>query len=237
MSTAATKPRRSSHIGGFLGNAKGGDTRSPGVRARSRSRSLIILAALLVLGFGLATAFMVTRAGDKVSVLAVGSGVTKGHIIERSDLISQSVSGVPNAILVDQVDSVVGRTTTVDLVDGQILSSGMVTTTPTPNEGESMVGLSLDPTRVPSSGLTAGDIVDVIAVPGGDQGGKANQTDLDAPTVLASRATVYAIEGLATDGGQMLLTVVVADSDANKVAAYSTNSRVAVVEVTSSGGN
>lgn len=234
---SATTKSQEPRIGGFLGNRETSTSRPRGVRSRSRSTSLITLAALLVLGFGLATAYLVTSAGDKVSVLVMGTDVPKGHVVERADLVSQSVSGVPNAISVDQINYVVGHTATVDLVQGQLLTESMVTTAPTPGEGQAVVGLSLDPTRAPSSGLSAGDVVDVIAVIGGEQGGRTNQTDLDAPTVLASGATVYSIEGLATDGGQMLLTLVVDAADANKVAAYSTSNMVAVVEVTAGGGN
>ena len=107
----------------------------------------------------------------------------------------------------------------------------------------STVGLALDPTRVPSSGLDPGDIVDVIAVPnsetdsetgGGARG--AGATTLANPTVLARAATVYAVQGLATDGGKVLLTVVVDIREAGSVAAYSTSNRVAVVEVAAGGG-
>ncbi len=231
MSTTAKTPARS---GGFLGSD--GAKRARTVRPRARSKSLITLAALLVLGFGLATAYMVTSAGEKASVLVMGTDVPKGHVVERSDLVSQSVAGVVDAIAVEDVESVVGHTATVDLVEGQILTTTMVTSTPMPGEGQAVVGLSLDPTRVPSSGLDAGDTVDVIAVLGGEQGGKPNEADLDAPTVLTNAATVYSVEGLATDGGQLLLTLVVDAGDANKVAAYSTSNLVAVVEVTPGGG-
>lgn len=232
--SVSTKTAPTSRSGGFLSNGRG-SVRSRGARTKSRSKSLIVLAALLVLGFGLATAYLVTRAGDKVSVLVVGTEVPKGHVVQREDLVSQSVSGVAGAIPVDQVNDVVGHTATVDLVEGQILTHSMVTSAPTPGEGQALVGLSLDPTRVPSAGLDAGDVVDVIAVSGGEQGGKPNQADLDAPTVLSAGATVYSIEGMATDGGQMLLTLLVDEADANKVASYSTSNLVAVVEV--SAGN
>lgn len=203
-------------------------------RARPRSRSLLVLAALLVVSFALATAYLVTRAGDKVSVLSVSTAISKGHVIERADLVSVAVSGIAGAVPVEATDTVVGKTTTVDLVKGQVLTQGMVTTTPTPATGQSTVGLALDPTRVPSSGLDAGDIVDVIAVPNSEAGG--GRATLANPTVLARAATVYAVQGLATDGGKVLLTVVVDTKEAGPVAAYSTSDRVAVVEVAAGGG-
>ena len=204
-------------------------------RGRPRSRSLLVLAALLVLGFALATAYLVTRAGDKVSVLSVGTPISKGHMIERADLISVAVSGIDGAVPVEATDDVVGKTAAVDLVKGQVLTEDMVTSTPTPATGQSTVGLALDPTRVPSSGLDTGDVVDVIAVSSSDTGG-GGRAILANPTVLARAATVYAVQGLATDGGKVLLTVVVDTREAGPVAAYSTSDRVAVVEVAAAGG-
>jgi flagella basal body P-ring formation protein FlgA len=175
-------------------------------RGRPRSRSLLLLAALLVLGFALATAYLVTRAGDKVSVLSVGTPVTKGHLIERADLVSLSVAGITGAVPVERANQMVGKTATVDLVQGQVLTEDMVTTTPITVTGQSTVGLALDPTRVPSSGLDPGDIVDVIAVPNTEAGssgeGGRRATSLDNPSVLARVATVYAAQGLAPTAGR-----------------------------------
>jgi hypothetical protein len=196
----------------------------------------LVLAGLLVLGFALATANLVSRAGDKVSVLSVGTPIAKGHVIQREDLVSLAVSGVAGAVPVEQTNSIVGKVATVDLVKGQVLTEDMITTTPTPATGQSTVGLALDPTRVPSSGLDPGDTVDVIAVPTSEAGGATGAASLHNPTVLARSATVYAVQGLATDGGKLLLTVVVDTTRAGLVAAYSTSGRVAVVEVAAGGG-
>jgi hypothetical protein len=235
MSTPTQSAPRAT--GGFLPVDKPRRARLRGNRSRTRSKSLIVLASLLVLGFGLATAYLVTSAGDKASVLVMGTEISKGHMVQRDDLVSQSVSGVSNAIPVDQVDDVVGRTATVDLIEGQILTEAMTTTASVPGAGQAMVGLSLDPTRVPSAALNTGDVVDVIAVMGGEQGTKLNPADLDTPIVLTTDATVYSVEGLATDGGQLLLTLLVDEADATKVAAYSTSNLVAVVEVAAGKSN
>ena len=235
MATTTSSPKRGRTKPAPAGILDGRASRMKAGRGRPRSRSLLVLAALLVLGFALATAYMVTRAGDKASVLSVGTPITKGHVIERADLVSLAVSGIAGAVPVEATNDIVGKTATVDLVKGQVLTEDMVTTTPTPATGQSTVGLALDPTRVPSSGLDAGDIVDVIAVPNSETGGGARAT-LNNPTVLARAATVYAVQGLATDGGKVLLTVVVDTREAGPVAAYSTSDRVAVVEVAAAGG-
>ena len=248
MVSAMTSSRKRGQTTPAPGGILDGRASQPrGARGRPRSRSLVLLAALLVLGFALATAYLVTRAGEKVSVLGVGTPIAKGHVIERVDLVSLAVSGIDSAVPVAQTDDIVGKTATVDLVRGQVLTREMFTTVLTPATGQSTVGLALDPTRVPSSGLDPGDLVDVIAVPNGETGGGggaqrgvrgqgAQSATLNSPTVLARDATVYAVRGLATDGGKVLLTVVVSSREAGPVAAYSTSDRVAVVEVAAGGG-
>ena len=120
MATATSSPKRGrtkSAPGGIL---DGRTSRAPGARGRPRSPGLLSLAALLVLGFALATAYLVTRAGDKVSVLSVGTPITKGHVIERQDLVSLSVAGISGAVPVERANDIVGKTATVDLVRGQV---------------------------------------------------------------------------------------------------------------------
>ncbi|UUW92482.1 SAF domain-containing protein [Pimelobacter simplex] len=204
------------------------------LRPRERSMGLVILGALLVIGCGLGVAAWGLRAGDKTSVLAVGAPIAKGHVLERGDLVSVSVSGVDDAIPVENVDQVVGKAATVDIVEGEVLTEAMVTSSPVPGEGKAVIGLALEPTRVPGAGLQPGDHVDVIAVPSGDGapvGGKDADAALDAPEVLATAAEVYEVGGDAVAGSQVLLTLIVDEGDASRVAAYSTQNRVAVVEI------
>jgi hypothetical protein len=203
---------------------------------RSRSWGLVALAALLVVGTGLAVAAWGLRVGDKESVLAVGHPIAKGKVIERADLVSTPVAGIDAAISVAQLDSVVGMTATVDLVQGQVLTSAMFTSSPVPAAGESVIGLALDPTRVPGAGLDPGDAVDVVAVPGSDDA-QSDPAALDAPEVLAAAAEVYDVGGTATAGGQVLVTLVVDAKDAARIAAYSTQNRIAVVETAPTGAD
>jgi len=203
---------------------------------RTRSWGLVVLAALLVVGTGLGVAAWGLRVGDKESVLAVGQPIAKGQVIDRGDLVSASVAGIDAAIPVAELDSVVGKTASVDLVHGQVLTSDMFTSSPVPAAGESVIGLALDPTRVPGAGLDSGDFVDVVAVPGGDDA-QADPAALDAPEVLAAAAEVYDVGGTATAGGQVLVTLVVYAKDAARIAAYSTQNRVAVVETAPTGAD
>jgi hypothetical protein len=215
----STRPRA---VGWSRRPSRGGPRRSP---------ALIALAGLLVVGFALGTGLAVTRAGDKVSVLVVASDVDRGRLIERSDLTTTAVAGVPGALPGGDLDLLVGSTAAVDLVAGQVLIKDMLTDEPVPGAGETLVGLSLDPSRSPASGLEPGDLVRVVAIPAGS-GGDVDSVDLDTPPVLTQAATIHAVTG-GRDGGPVELALVVADGAANRVAAYATAGRVAVIEIPS----
>jgi hypothetical protein len=209
-------------------------------RPRNRSWGLVVLAALLVVGTGLAVLAWGLSAGERAQVLAIsstGSGVAKGQVIGRGDLVSVSVAGIDDAIAVDEIDAVVGKTAAVDLVPGQVIIRSLVTDAPVPGDGEAVVGLALEPNRVPGEGLRPGDEVDVIAIPSsqGAAGGADADGVLDEPLVLTSGALVYAVAGDTVAGGQVLVTVVVDAGDARRVAAYSTQNRVALIEVAPTG--
>jgi len=198
------------------------------LRTKSRRTGLVTVAALLVVVCGLGFALLLSQAGDKTAVLTVREPLAKGQVIEQSNLVSAEVSGAAGAIETSDSGAVVGKIAAVDLVAGQILNRDMVTSDPIPGKGKATVGLSLDPTRVPSSGLKSGSVVNVVAVPGGDNAGAVEE--LDAPELLADGAEVYAVDGASTEGGGLLVTLIVDSSDSARLAAYSTSNRVAIVE-------
>lgn len=183
---------------------------------------------MLVLVTGLAGALLVSQASDTTTVWAAARPIAKGQVVTEGDLVQKSVSGVDG---VQDRSALVGKTAVVDVLDGQVLTPGMVAEDPLPGAGRAVVGLALEPNRVPAAGLQSGDLVRVIAVPAAAEGGSGgDDEELAAPQVLAAEAEVLAVEGAGTPGGQILLTVVVEESDAEALAAYSTQNRVAVIE-------
>lgn len=224
----ATESKQASSI---LTGRRGQDR---GLRHRPRRTGLLAFAGLMIAGSALAGAVLFASAGDTVEVLAAREGIAKGHTITRDDLVAKDVSGIDNAVNVGDVNRLVGATAVVDLLPGQVFSEGMVSKTQTPGVGEATVGLNLAPARAPAAELMPGDIVDVIAVPA--EGNAANDTDaLDAPPTLAAGAQVYDVKGSATEGGGVLVTLVVDESAAARIAAYSTAGRVAIVETSPTG--
>lgn len=229
-----TVDNRSKKTGGSSSLLAGRRLDDRSLRTRTRRSGLISAAVLLVVVCGLGGAVLLSQAGDKTAVLAIGKPIAKGEVVERADLVSTEVAGVSGAIPATAANTVIGKAAAVDLVAGQILNGDMVTSDPIPGKGKATVGLSLDPTRVPSSGMKAGSVVNVVAVPDGENGAPAEE--LDAPQLLAERAEVYAVDGAFTEGGGLLVTLVVDQSDAARIAAYSTSNRVALVETSAADG-
>jgi hypothetical protein len=168
--------------------------------------------------------------GDQVEVLAVRTAVPAGATLDRFNLVTSSVSGVTGAIPAADADRVVGRVAATGLVPGQVLLDELVTDVPVPSAAERMVGLQLDPTRVPD-GLAPGDVVTVVAVP--PPGDASGSGQLARPTVLTEAATVHAAAGT-QDGGSRLSLLVPQDA-ANQVAAFGAAGRVAVVQAPAPG--
>src|SRR5438094_451654 len=71
-----------------------------------------------------------------------------------------------------------------------------------------------------------------LAVPAaGDGAGSADEASLDSPPVLTSGANVYSAGGDPSTGSQLLVTLIVNADDAARLAAYSTQNRVALIEI------
>ena len=181
---------------------------------------VFVLAAVLGAGW------VWTQKGDRVDVLAVTHAVPAGATLQRGDLRSVAVAGVDGAIPVADAGSAVGKTTTVGLVPGQLVTDAALTPRPVPAAGQRMVGLLLDSARAPA-GLAPGDVVQVLeAPPSGDANGTPRS--LAHPQVLAGRATVYA--AALSDGGATRLSVLVPATEAHTVAEYGASGRVTVVQ-------
>lgn len=197
------------------------------VKLPSRPRRLGQWAAtvLVVIVSVIAGAWLWHQQGDQVEVLALDATVPAGQTLSRDDLTSTSVSGVDGAIPVADVDLVVGSTAAVGLMPGQVLTESLLTSDPVPADGQRVVGLELDATRAPV-GLAAGDVVTVLAAP--PSGDPSDAATLDSPRLLAESATVFRVGGV--EGGGTRISLVVAEDEAVRLAAYGAAGRVAVVQ-------
>jgi hypothetical protein len=127
---------------------------------------------------------------------------------------------------VSDLDAVVGKRSVVGLAEGQVLVDGLVTEDPIPPDGTRLVALRLDQGRVPD-GLAPGQAVDVLAVP--QDGGASTDKLLDEPPILQEAATVQAVQEQAVDGG-FVVSLLVDQANANRVAAYSAAGRVTILQ-------
>jgi hypothetical protein len=187
-------------------------------------------AVLFVLVTVLLAGWLWQHRSDRVEVLAVREAVPAGSVVDRGDLTTLQVAGVSGAFGVGDVDSVVGKTATVGLVAGEVLTPDMVTATAVPGPGQRVVGVEVDATRTPS-GLSPGDVVSVVAVPpSGDAGTRG---ELEAPRTLAASATVRSVT--VVEGSGTRLTLVVPQALAGRLAAFGAAGRVAVIQAPAGG--
>lgn len=198
---------------------------------RPRSFGMIAAGGVLMLVTALLGTLLYMQAGQATSVLAVRDPVAKGEKVDRDNLISKQVSGVAAAVRVDDVQSVVGKTATVDLLAGQIVTAPAVTDDPVPGSGRAVVGLALTPSQMPGSGIGPGDLVRVVAVPAKDESGATLD---EAPTLAASAQVLSVSDGGSAEVGR-IVTVVASDSEADRLATFSAAGRLAVVKISTPG--
>jgi hypothetical protein len=191
----------------------------------NRRPGLVALAVLLIVGFGLSGALLVSRAGDTTDVLVVARAVPAGHVIESGDVAVAHIAGSVRAIAATERASVVGRTASVAVVEGQLLNRDMLSDAVVPAKDQAVVGLSLAPGQFPADGLAVGDRVLAVVVP----------TATDATSTSARAITTAEVFGMRPDptrGPDTLITPVLPLEFAGQVLANSSAGRIGLVKVT-----
>lgn len=196
---------------------------------RARLPELVVGAALMV-GFALAAVLWHMSTTDSKPALALAAPVSRGQVVKASDLRVVYVSSDdPIARLGrGEAGALVGRTALSDLPAGTLLTRGSVAPAVSVGPGEGLVGLALEPGQLPANQLIAGDVVNVIAGPA--EGAGALQPDGRQTAVLASRATLYAVDDIGTQG-RRFVSVKLSEGDANRVAAAAERGPVRLVLV------
>lgn len=205
----------------------------PSVRAskplptRARRPGLIAVAVLLIVGFALSGALLVSRAGDTTEVLVASHAVPAGQVIGAGDVAAARLSGSVRAIAAGDLRTVLGSTAAVGLVGGQVLNRDMLTTAAVPAPGKSMVGLALRPGHLPADGLGIGDRVQAIVIPA------ATDPVAGAPADAAKVLTTGEVYGMRADTGgtDTLVTLVVPAETAARLLAQGAAGRVGLVKV------
>ena len=190
---------------------------------RRRRRWVLALCAALVAAGGLGTAFAFTSVNDTQEVLVVSNDIKRGETIEAGDLAVVWVSVDPALTPVpgSQKAELEGSRAAVDLWAGTLLTAQAVTDNLVPGEGESLVGISLNPAQMPSEPLYGGDVVRIVTTPG-DQG---EITDREPVTIEATVVGVNRVE----ETGETVVDVAVPEAEAAELAARAATGRVALV--------
>ena len=185
---------------------------------RGRSLPLIVAGALLLVVGCLTTGFLISSAGDRRAVLVVARPVRAGGTLQEQDLGEAriSVDGSLRPIAVSRRSQVVGRTASVGLVPGSLLTEGHLATGPIVGEGLAVVGLSLRPGQYPPR-LRAMDRVQLV---------RASQQGTERPEALLKEARV-----LSADYSEVgaTVTVIVPVGEGASIAAVAAAGQVGVV--------
>jgi len=196
----------------------------PSVPVRSRRRPALVVAGVLLVGFGgLGSAWLVTSAGGTTTVLALAHDVAQGEVITAADLVvvrlTPSLELAP--VAADQRGAVIGQRAAARLSAGSLLTAASVTASPVPGAGQSVVGVSLTPAQMPSEQLAAGDPVRIVSTP-------LTQADppSDAPAVVPAEVVQVSEPDAA---GARTVDVVVPELQAADLAARAATGRVALV--------
>ena len=165
----------------------------------------------------------------RVEMLAAADTVKAGQVITKDDLASVRVSAdVSGLIPVTNIDQVVGRTARVEISKGQLVDTSQIATENLPGSDQQVVGVSLEAGRFPASGLTAGDVVDIVDVTS-QKVTVSNAQVLDAAPTSENNSN----SGKGWGSGA-IVSVLVKGNDATKVASASAAGNIALV-VTSVG--
>ena len=174
---------------------------------------------LLVIGSALGFGLLAQHLTDTQPVLVLARPVERGTILTDADLAIAQINADAGVRVTPagQRDTLVGRTLLTSLPAGSPLTSDLVGPTAIDvGPATRTVGLALEPGGYPTSSLSPGDVVSVVATTG-----RGNVLDDDA-VVLASDA---AVEGAAT----RLISVVVDSSAAAAISSAAARDQVRLV--------
>ncbi|GAA1600700.1 MULTISPECIES: hypothetical protein [Kribbella] len=210
--------------------AGGGPNRLPS--GRERRPALAALAVILILLGAAGSALIALNSGNRSDYVAISGTLPPGHKIEAKDFSRGDLAGATGGLVPwSQAGKYVGRYTTSWLYKDQFVTPDNFTKDghqPIPQDG-ALVGVSLDAGHAPSDGLSVGDIVQVVRVPGGNDGGGNS-------TLLVGAATVTSSAGAITDSktsanSSLNVTILVPQSKVNMVAAAAAAKTLSVAKL------
>ena len=198
------------------------DASSPSVvsvsRPTRRRPSWVLIGSLLVGLAALLGAWVFAATSDQVAVMVAARDLQPGEVIDASDLrvVEIGASNDLRAIQSSQQDLILGKSARGPIPQGTVLNTGLFTdqggAVPA---GMVVVGAALDPGAVPTSGLRAGDAVNVLAA----QRTTTGQAEAAAPPVatLLATGTVWSVEATGSNSTGMWVSLVVPSASEGSV--------------------
>lgn len=171
----------------------------------------LVLGLLLVAGSALGFATWAGGLDERVEVLVAARPLDAGATLGPGDLATASVGADASVALLgaEEADRVVGRRLVAPVAQGTLLQEGLLASGAAVAEGTAVVGLALAPGAVPTSTLGVGDRVAVVAGPGPEGRGGAEE--------LAT-AEVFAVEDTGDGVGTRVVSLALPAADAPAVA-------------------
>jgi SAF domain-containing protein len=195
---------------------------------RQRRPGLIVLALVLILASAAVLTSLFLQAGDRSAVLAVARPVLAGRAIQNADLMVVRISTDPalHAVSASSQRNVVGKVAAVPLVPGQLITPQVLTSGVMLGDGQGIVGVVLKPGQVPAGELQPGDRVMVVRTPRSE----ATTAPGEDVGVLVASALVHDLSE-DTEADATLVSLVVEQQDAPRVAAAAATGQVGLVEI------
>ncbi|MFI7676418.1 hypothetical protein [Actinophytocola sp. NPDC049390] len=185
VSTNTDTDRSSTSDAPWVSNGKKPDATSR-LRASGRRRSLpyLLLGALLVIACTATFLLISVNSSDRQPVLALARAVTVGQTLAAQDLRQVNMAVDPGVRVVDagQATSVVGKTMSVSLPAGALLTPDAVGAPAVPAAGQAIASLALKAGQFPAE-VAPGAPVSVVFVPAGAGGSAASPPASDTATV------------------------------------------------------
>lgn len=191
---------------------------------RLRRRPGLVAVSVVLVGVGASlAAWVTTTVGDASPVVAARVAVARGEVITADDVTVVRISLDPAVATIPggDADALVGLRAAVDLPAGSLLTPDSVTGEDVPADGQSVVGIALDPGQLPARALRPGDRVRVVSTPReGDD--PPVQTPAAVPVTVVSTT-------VAPDTGLVVVDVTVPQEAAAGLVAAAATGRVALV--------
>lgn len=185
--------------------------------ARQRRVPWLALALVLVVGGGLLVGLLVQSAGDRTAVLAAARPIAPGQVVTDADLrvVDVGVDGQASLVPAASRESVIGEVAVVGIPEGALLAPGQLAPDGGLEPGSVVVGALLGPGELPTPTLRAGDVVELVAVTGG-QG---------AEVETLGRGSIFATAP-GTQTGSVFVSLVVDEAIAEEVADVAAQQRL-----------